>query len=211
MKIEELAEKLKQRIEAGLPAILSHQKLYSYKRQSVEEVLRRNDHRDSAVLMLLYPDKNELKLVFMLRPVYDGIHSGQVCFPGGRMETSDANLWKTATREAYEELKIRESEIKQIAELSSIYVPPSNFLIHPFLAFSTQRPNFKADEREVEEIIEIPLQELQKKENLRETKIYVQKRGELKVKGFHYNSKFIWGATSMILMEFLDVLEDIDL
>lgn len=209
MKIEELAEKIKKGIDSGLPATSSHQKLYSYKRGHVEEVLSGNTHKDSAVLLLMYPHLEELYLVFMLRPVYDGTHSGQICFPGGRMETSDKNLWKTALREAYEELKIKESEVSRIGELSPVYVPPSNFLIRPFLSYSQQRPNFIADKKEVEEIIEIPLKELQKKETLRKSKIYVQQRGELEVKGFHYNSRFIWGATSMILMEFLDVLEKV--
>ena len=198
-------------MQAGLPADLSHQKLFSYEREGVEEVLSRNQHRDSAVLLLLYPHLNQPHVVFMLRPVYNGTHSGQICFPGGRMEAEDPDLWHTATREAYEELRIMQSEIKQIGELSPVYVPPSNFLIRPFLAYSQQRPQFLPDEKEVEEIIEVPLEALRRRETLRKSKIYVQQRGELEVKGFHYNSRFIWGATSMILMEFLDVLEEIEM
>lgn len=211
MKIEDLARKIRERIDLGLPAHLSHSKLYSYKRDSIDEVLSRNSHRDSAVLLLLYPKKEEFHLVFMLRPIYDGTHSGQICFPGGRKEQVDADLWQTAKREAHEELNIQGNSLEKIGELSPVYVPPSNFLIRPFLAYSKQRPNFSPDKKEVEEIIEIPLKELQKRESLKNSKIYVQKRGELEVKGFHYKSSFIWGATSMILMEFLDVLEGLEM
>lgn len=210
MKIEELAERIKERMTSSLPADLSHQKLFSYKREGVEEVLSKNQHKDSAVLLLLYPRFKEPHVVFMLRPIYNGTHSGQICFPGGRKETTDQDLWQTATREAYEELKIIKSEVQQIGELSPVYVPPSNFLIRPFLAYSHNRPRFHPDKREVQEVIEIPLSELRKKETLRNAKIVVQQRGELEVKGFHFGGRFIWGATSMILMEFLDVLEEVE-
>ena len=207
-EIEVFAHNLQQLLKNELPGESSHQKMMSYKRSSVKEVLQKNNYRESAVLLLFYPFKSELYLSFMLRPTYDGVHSGQVCFPGGRREDEDENLLQTALREAREELNIQSENVKVIGELSRIYVPPSNFLIQPIVAYSQLRPDFVAEEKEVQAIIEVPVKEFQKSNSLQKAIVTVQNNMELEVPGFYYKEHLIWGATSMILMELLDVLEE---
>lgn len=206
--IEDFAQKLKKLLEQELPGDLSHQKMMSYKRPSVPEVLQKDNYRESAVLILFYPHDNEIHLAFMLRPTYDGVHSGQICFPGGRREQYDENLVSTALREAEEELNVKKEEVQILGNLSRIYVPPSNFLIQPVVAYSKHRPMFVPDEKEVEALIEVPLKILQDSSNIQKTKINIQNNVELEVAGFVYRDQLIWGATSMILMELMDVLEE---
>ena len=209
MNINDFAQNLEQLLKKDLPGDASHQKMMSYKRSSVNEVLQKNNYRESAVLLLFYPFEKELYLSFMLRPTYDGVHSGQVCFPGGRKEKEDENLLQTALREAREELNIKAENVKIIGELSRIYVPPSNFLIQPIVGYSQQRPDFIAEVKEVEAIIEVPVKEFQKSSSLQKAKVTVQNNVELEVPGFYYKNHLIWGATSMILMEMLDILDEL--
>jgi len=167
--------------------------------------------REAAVLLLLYPHTSnsytseELRLVLMRRPEYAGAHSGQISLPGGRREEGES-LKKTALREAAEEVGVLPDALRIIGQLSSLYTPPSNFCIYPFVAFSPSRPAFKLDSREVAELIETPLSLLANPANRKEEVWTFEKYGNRRVPFFQVFGHKVWGATAMILSEFLTIL-----
>ena len=166
--------------------------------------------RESAVLMLLYPDKNKkTKFVLILRKTYKGVHSNQVGFPGGQVEQQDTSLTKTALRETEEEIGIAASSIQILKELSSVYIPPSNFNVQPFIGFLTEIPNFITEEREVEEIIEVFLSDLLDDVNISEKKITTSYAKNTRVPAYKLNKKIVWGATAMILSEVKDLFKSV--
>lgn len=157
--------------------------------------------RKGAVLILLFPFQGSTYISLIRRQSYKGVHSGQISFPGGKAEQSDTDLLHTALRESMEEIAIQPTLVKAPIELSSIYIPPSNFLVQPFVAYSTQLPNFIADTREVDEILFLPLQEIWEEHRI---KIGDFKSGDFLVKNYPYYEFSIgkvWGATAMILSE----------
>ena len=161
--------------------------------------------RKSAVLILFYPYQNEIHFPLILRPAYDGVHSGQVAFPGGRYELSDENLIRTALREAQEEIGLRLTDVKILGTLTELFIPPSNFHVLPVVASMPYRPDFYPDPREVEDIFEIKFSEIS------DTNIIgfsdIQVRGE-NVHAPHYEIQGykIWGATAMMISELLTVI-----
>ncbi len=118
---------------------------------------RREDSKIAAVLILIYPVNNILTTVFIQRPVYEGIHSGQISFPGGKSELSDINLIATALREASEETGINSSEVTILGTLTPLYIPVSDNEVTPVIGWCDNRPEFKIDKVEVVHIIEVPL------------------------------------------------------
>jgi 8-oxo-dGTP pyrophosphatase MutT (NUDIX family) len=112
----------------------------------------------------------------------------------------------TAIREAEEELAIQAKPAEIIGALSSLYVPPSNFLIEPYVAVQNKRPNFKADIFEVAEVIECPLSQLVGEDKLLSNQPVYSSRGELMVSGFRLKEHLMWGATAMIVKEFAEIL-----
>ena len=205
MKYSEI-ERLKNRLLEKLPAHESHSKVMQHRKSLDQLGELPQGARRSAVLILLYPTNEELHTVFILRQSYKGVHSGQIGLPGGKVEPEDISLRDTALREANEELNIQREELELLGELSPLYVPPSNFVIHPFVAFQQNRPEFVPQEREVAAIIEYPIKELLGEEKLIDTTVEVI-NGKLKVKGFNLQEKILWGATAMIIQELIDVLE----
>ena len=133
--------------------------------------------------------------------------ANRLVFPGGKVELQDESLMHTAVREAKEEVNIEPEKLEILGSLSQIYIPPSNFLVQPFVSFHTQRPDFIPDPREVGEIIEFPIhdlmnQQLTKHELLRNGRVLV-------VNGYELNKKVVWGATAMITKEFIDVCQNL--
>ena len=116
--------------------------------------------RQSAVMMLCYPVNDEPTILLIEREVYEGVHSGQVAFPGGKSEVSDTSLMFTALRETDEEVGIKPADIQVIRSFTQVYVPPSNFVIQPYLGIMTQTPNFIPSELEVAKLIELPIRTL---------------------------------------------------
>ena len=171
------------------------------------EVKKNKAYRESAVLILFYPINEIPHVVFILRQSYDGVHSAQVGFPGGKKEETDRALVQTALREANEELKILDKEVFIIGELSELYVPPSNFLISPFIGYTNTRPSFVKDEYEVAEIIEVPIHDILGNEYLTTTTISLPNGAKLKVPCFQFNNRIVWGATAMIVQELIDLLD----
>ena len=193
-------------LKQPLPGDLAHSKLMSYHRPKVSEIIHKGTHRESAVLALFYPINEEPHLVFILRQSYAGVHSSQVSFPGGKRELSDDSLVYTALREANEELSILQNEVEVIGSLSEIYVPPSNFLISPFVGFSSTRPNFLKDPREVAKIIEVRVADLVNHVNFTKTEVNLPNGTQMKVPAFLFNQQIIWGATAMMVQEIKEIL-----
>jgi 8-oxo-dGTP pyrophosphatase MutT (NUDIX family) len=177
------------------------------------------DCREAGVLLLLYLHTNnhlgtpsassesELHLVLTRRPEYPGAHSGQISLPGGRREAGES-LQTTALREANEEIGLIPTSVEVIGELSPLYTPPSNFCIYPFIAFSATRPTFQPDAKEVAELIELPLTLLFSPTIYKEEIWYFPDYGERRVPFFDIFGHQVWGATAMILNEFLTLLRD---
>jgi 8-oxo-dGTP pyrophosphatase MutT (NUDIX family) len=162
------------------------------------------------VLILLYPHtvngtSPELHIALTRRPEYPGVHSGQISLPGGRRELGES-LQRTALRETTEEIGVASEALTIIGNLSFLYTPPSNFCIYPFVAISTRRPRFKLDSREVAELIEAPLGLLASPTIRKQEVWHSEKYGERKIPFFEVFGHKVWGATAMILSEFLTLL-----
>ena len=114
----------------------------------------------AAVLIYCYPKNGIMHMSLIKRTTYKGPHSGQISLPGGKPEAVDKSLWHTALRECKEELGVSLLGSKPLLNLSPIYIPPSNFLVSPFIVVDPSSPVFAPDPREVAQHIEIPLSEL---------------------------------------------------
>jgi 8-oxo-dGTP pyrophosphatase MutT (NUDIX family) len=164
----------------------------------------RPDARRGGVLILLYPHLDQIYLPLILRPTYDGVHSGQVGFPGGRYEEGDADLTATALREADEEIGVAADQLTVLGQLSSLYIFPSNFLVYPTVAWTPQRPAFHIDPYEVAQLLEVALLDLLNPTNRRQEEW--QLRGRVaNVPFFFIQDQKIWGATAMMLSELLAI------
>jgi len=211
--VDELISKLSSQFKAELPGWESHQKMMNYERPKPENIhLIDPEARESAVLALLYPFKNEVYTVLMQRNVYDGTHSGQISFPGGKRESEDQSLEHTALREANEELAIDKNKVNIIGELTQVYIPPSRFLVNPFLAYVDERPDFVPEPSEVSEIIEVPVRQFLEPVRLKEKLHFIPAmNSKIKIKYFDVENRVVWGATGMMLSEIAEMLRKVNM
>src|SRR5690554_4755132 len=160
--------------------------------------------KKAGVLALFYPKQEQTYLVLIVRSP-GGIHSSQVAFPGGKVENQDKDLSHTAVRETEEEIVISQEKINVITNLSTIYIPPSNYLVYPFIGHVDFEPKFILQEEEVAEVIEIPLYDFL---DIKITthNIKASYSSFVGVPAYSINGKLVWGATAMILSELRDVL-----
>lgn len=157
---------------------------------------------EAAVMALFYPNKNnETQLVFILRKTYKGVHSAQVGFPGGKVELEDRDLKHTALRETEEEVGIAQTDIEVLKTMTPIYIPPSNFMVHPFFGISKKRLQFVRQEEEVDAIIEVALSDILDDNNVVQTHVPTSYNVEVEVPAFLLNNYIVWGATAMMLNE----------
>jgi len=164
---------------------------------------------ESAVLCLIYPFNDLLHVLLMQRNDYKGLHSGQICFPGGKKENGDQNLLHTAIRETTEETGCNLNEIQILGELSDIYIHVSNFLVKVYVAYSYQSLSFKPDTMEVKQLISIPLSDLSKIPIV--SSVFFYKGRSITVKGYMYKGMYIWGATARMLCELIQHIGKLEL
>ena len=145
-------------------------------------------------------------MTLILRNKYNGVHSNQISFPGGKMEDSDKDLKYTAIRETVEELGVDKSFIQVLTPLSEIYIPPSNFNVQPYLSIYNGKPFFNPDSKEVSQIIKPSLDSLLKLKIV-ESVISVENK-EMSVPSYIIDGHVVWGATAMIINEFLTLFND---
>ena len=177
------------------------------RKQYVSEHIVKNNPKESAVLALFYPDKyQQTNLLLMLRASYNGVHSAQVSFPGGKIEKNDDNLKYTALRETEEEIGVSKNEIEVIRQLTKTYIAPSNFWVTPFLGVLKSTPIFKVN-NEVEELIEVKVSKLLDDASLASKKMTTSYMKNVDVPYFKLNNYVVWGATAMMLSEVKDLFK----
>jgi len=200
---------LKAYLSKPLTGHASHLKLAPPTRRTelVAQIAPPLDARKSAVMILLFHENEKLKVVFIRRSLYVGIHSGQIAFPGGRYEETDPSIEYTAFREIEEEIGVSKDQIELLGQLSDIYVPPSNFLISIFVGYMAQKPMYKPDEREVAEVIEVNFDELLEPNAIGQKSFYVPSANQsFEAPCYQTTQCDIWGASAMVLSELIDML-----
>jgi 8-oxo-dGTP pyrophosphatase MutT (NUDIX family) len=204
--MKEFAEKLRIEISKGLPGTDVQWAMASSDRM-IKGFPRfpREDSKSAAVLILLYPKDGLIHTAFIQRPAYDGVHGGQISFPGGKKEASDPDLIHTALREASEEIGVNPSEINIISILTPLYIPVSNIVVTPVVGWMDKQPVFKKQEEEVVFIIEADIRTLINPSMIKIKPFEI--RGEMiDIKYFDYKDNVIWGATAMIVHELFTLL-----
>lgn len=158
--------------------------------------------RLGAVLLLLYPQGDDLVLPLTVRSDRLPSHRGEVSLPGGAIDPGDASPAAAALRECHEELGVDPAGIDVLGTLSSFYIQPSNFQITPVVGFSAQPPEMRPNDAEVSSVLTTSVQDL-----LDPAIVVVEQwnlRGvDVRVPFFSIAGHKVWGATAVVLSEFV--------
>lgn len=209
MNFQEFLEYIPKIAKENLPGAEAHQKMMPLERIEIFKHLDMSliNPRRAAVMMLFYPKNKESHLVLIVRNSYPGIHSSQIGFPGGKVELSDISLAETALRETFEEIGIPSNKINVVKQFTELYIPPSNFMVTPFLGYSTEELTFIPDAREVFGIIELPLSVFLDDSILVTKTLKTSYMEEAGVPAFKFEDFYVWGATGQMMNELKEVIK----
>ena len=199
-------ENIKNALACTLPGSTAHRKMLPLNRVLTAAPSDKSRVKNSRVLLLLFVENDELMACLTKRTTQMKHHPGQIALPGGRIEAGETAL-ETALRETWEEIGITADQIEILGTLSDFYVEVSRFQIHPFVGWLCQKPDFIINGEEVEKTILFPLKNFNK--HFEEVELETL-TGKVKVPCIRFEGEIIWGATAMILSEFVDVLDNQD-
>ncbi len=206
---DHLRDKLKERLSQPLLGWQAQQHMAT-------EMHRNSRHRippnalHAGVLILLYPGaERQLAFPLIRRPQYDGAHSGQIAFPGGKVEPEDGTIVDTALRETKEEIGVSVEATQVVGQLSDLYIPVSRFVVSPVVAFTKTSPAYQPEPAEVAEVLDMSVQDFLNPDN-RSVRQITARGVHLEAPAYLINKEVIWGATAMILAEFFAILKEIN-
>jgi 8-oxo-dGTP pyrophosphatase MutT (NUDIX family) len=204
--MDRFPESLKNELLKGLPGTEVQWQMASSDRM-VKNFPRTpsSDARAASVLILLYPYNRSYYTVFMQRPVYNGVHGGQISFPGGKQEPSDENAIQTALREANEETGVITENLDIIGTLTPLFIPVSNTLVTPVVAWIGEKPDFNHDTNEVVFLFDADIRRFYDPSIIKTKPLKIGQE-IMDVRYYDYDGNVIWGATAMILHELLVIL-----
>tara|TARA_B100000809_G_scaffold14061_1_gene12759 strand:+ start:615 stop:1247 length:633 start_codon:yes stop_codon:yes gene_type:complete len=202
-----LKKYISEKLEQDLPGKLAQLEAIPYRKKDYGS-FNLDNAKKSAVLILFFLKEKEPHIVLIQRPVYNGAHSGQIAFPGGKVEESDKDIIHTALRESNEEVGVLIEDVDVVGRLTDMYIPVSNFLVTPVVGFVNYMPIFIPDEREVAEIIDLKLTDLTRVSELESAKVNFAKNKVANVPCFNFNGKIVWGATAVMLNELRWILKN---
>ena len=204
-----IIERLSKELKNPLPGEEAQYRMApSYRPRLAKDEIELLHPKVSGVMLLLYEKQGLLNIVFTQRKQYEGVHSGQMSFPGGKKDEGDFDLIQTALRETKEEIGVGEEQIEIIGKLSELYIPPSNFLVYPTVGFAQNIFSFQPQQSEVEKVVEIPVDFFLDNNNVNlQTEIKLFNGTSIRVPAYIFNEHIIWGATAIMLSEFSFIIE----
>lgn len=212
MDFNDFSQRISKIKNLPLPGTESHYKMAPMERintlQSIE--IKRKNAKKAAVMALFYPNQSaSTNLLLILRKSYKGVHSNQIGFPGGKVEKEDKDLLQTALRETYEEVGVAPTAIQVIRSLTELYIPPSNFMVHPYVGLYPEASPFKIQESEVEALVEVSLDEFMDDRTIIYQKLTTSYAKNIDVPAFKLNGYTVWGATAMMLSEVKELFKQV--
>lgn len=199
--IPDFIRNLEIRLKEKLPGQVSQNKMAPAVKQYYGNSLNTGK---AAVLILVFPNNGELSTILIKRTEYPGPHSGQISFPGGKTEKTDDSQITTALRETGEETGIDTGRIYILGTLTPLYIPVSNLEVLPVIGYYDTLPEFKINPAEVEYLIHIPLKHLTGDKLITEKTLRIRNK-LIRAPGYSIKNEYIWGATAMIISEFIEV------
>jgi 8-oxo-dGTP pyrophosphatase MutT (NUDIX family) len=205
-KFTMLMDRIREALKGPLPGLIA-QKRMSPNERDLACAPKDHQPKRAGVLVLLYPgqQKDQLYLVLTRRTETLLDHKGQISLPGGSHEPDDPSLAHTALREACEEVGVCSEDIRILGGLTPVYIPPSDFCVHPYVACVSHVPAFLAQPDEVAELLQLPLHRLMDDTNVR-TERWMVRGKKTEVPYFDVFGHKVWGATAVILSELVEVL-----
>lgn len=205
--INTLIEKLKISYQDDLPGKTAQNMMLAKPRVKIEFSNSAEQAIPSAVLILLYPYKEDIHFILTERTNEVQHHKGQISLPGGSWENGE-QLHETALRETEEEIGIPADKTKIIYELTPLFVKVTGYMIHPFVAYINQKPHIVPDQNEVNNVFTASISELLNPAN-RLTELWTIRGISVDVPFYKFGKYKVWGATAMILSEFRYCLKEI--
>lgn len=201
-----LVDRLRQCLRGPLPGVAAQMRMAPVYRQDAALLdVGGKDCREAAVLVLFHPVGGTAHLALILRPDHHRHHAGQVAFPGGRRDPGET-LETTALREAQEEVALPPGDVEVLGTLTPLYIPPSKFCVHPFVATARAPLRLRPSDAEVAALLHVPVEHLLAAETRREAPRPLGGK-TVSVPYFDVEGHRVWGATAMMLAEVLALLE----
>jgi 8-oxo-dGTP pyrophosphatase MutT (NUDIX family) len=174
--------------------------------QRTPRAIEASGAHEAAVLLLMDQRLDDYYLLLTVRSNYVRLHKGEIAFAGGRPESVDSDLQATALRETWEEMGIQEGDVTVLGQLDSV-LTRTDFLVTPYVGFIPYPYIFTTNDREVSEVLEVPLESLLDPVNTRH-EARVNRAGVLDRRhAYAFGSHLIYGATAWIMTQFLDMVE----
>lgn len=207
---ESFFEKLEMRLQQPLPGLKVQKQMSAYPRgMTAINFYSNGEPKESSVLIVLFENDDEVFFPLIQRPMYTGIHSGQIGLPGGKVEDQDKDRIETALRETEEEIGVKASDIKVLGNLTELYVQASHYNVMPVVGYLPYRPVYIPDPEEVSRVIEGRTSDLLSEQNRKTKELLIQNKYQIVAPYFDIGNEVVWGATAMILNEFSAILKDI--
>ncbi len=201
---EFLINEIKHNLKLPLPGLQAQLRMAPSFRGELIKSNHSSNSRKSAVLISLFPENNKINTLLIKRTTYDGVHSGQISFPGGKFDDIDESLIQTALREAYEEVGINPSDVEVLGTLTPLFIPVSNLEVLPVVGLLNTNPELLLNSYEVEFTITIPICHLKNPAN-RLIKEIIVSEYSIEAPYIKVDCEDVWGATAMIISEFIEL------
>ena len=208
MDVLHLTARIRSALQAPLPGLEAQLRLAPRPRVGWDPHRVPDGLRDAAALVLLYPVDEEPHVLLTVRGGSLRHHTGQVSLPGGAVDPGET-IEAAAVREAAEEVGVVGSDIQVLGRLTALHIPVSGFLLHPVVAAADTRPRFMAAPHEVARLLEVPLMLLEDEATVRFERRNFERQGrtvDVEVPFFDVHGEKVWGATAMVLAEFLALI-----
>jgi 8-oxo-dGTP pyrophosphatase MutT (NUDIX family) len=199
--------KLEMRLRQPLPGLKVQKEMSAYPRGMTGINFKSNgEPKESSVLIVLFENEDEICFPMIQRPMYTGVHSGQIGLPGGKVEEHDQDRIETALRETEEEIGIKAGDVRVFGKL---YVQASHYNVMPVVGYLPYRPEYIPDPEEVSCVIEGKTDDLISDKNRKVKELLIQDKYKIVAPYFDIENQIVWGATAMILNEFAAILKEI--